>query len=217
VTPEEHRRLGVELYNGTWELIERGDRTADEDDEMLHRAHASAYHWLHAAGATAANRARSQWLCSRVHAVVGQLEGALHHAQRCSALVEAHGDVMEDWDLAAAREALARAHLVAGDVEASRRQAELARAETATIAEADDRTSTPISTRWPCRRAGKRPRRMVETRVTSGSRGRRHSNGRIRVRCQLDRRPATQRRRPSLCLRAGQSARRVGLASRRGA
>ena len=139
MTPEEHRRLGVDLYNGTWELIERQDRTPDEDDEMLHRAHASAYHWLHAAGATAANRARSQWLCSRVHAAAGQPEGALHHARSCLALVEGHGDVMEDWDLAAAHEALARAHFAAGDAEEARRFVELARAEAATIAEADDR------------------------------------------------------------------------------
>jgi hypothetical protein len=137
MTPEEHRRLGVELYNGTWELIERQDRTADEDDEMLHRAHASAHHWLQAPH-TAANRARSEWLCSRVHAVAGQPEGALHHARRCLALVEGNSDEMEDWDLAGAHEALARAHLTAGDVEAARRHYELARAETAKIADPDD-------------------------------------------------------------------------------
>jgi hypothetical protein len=138
VSPEEHRRLGVELYNGTWELIERQDRTPAEDDEMLDRAHASGYHWLHAAGVTAANRARSQWLCSRVHAVAGQPEGALHHARRCLALVEGHGDEMEDWDLAGAHEALARAQLAAGDVDEARRHFELARAETANIANPHD-------------------------------------------------------------------------------
>ena len=138
MTPEEHRRLGAELYNGTWELIERPDRTADDDDEMLHRAHASAYHWLQAPH-TAANRARSHWLCSRVHAIAGQPEGALHHARRCLALVEEHGDEMEDWDLAGAYEALARAHLAAGDEDEARRHLELARAETATIADPADR------------------------------------------------------------------------------
>jgi hypothetical protein len=137
VTPEEHRRLGVELYNGTWELIERLDRTPDEDDEMLHRAHASAYHWLQAPH-TAANRARSHWLCSRVHAVTGQAEGALHHARRCLALVEGHGEEMEDWDLAGAHEALARAHVAAGEVEEARRHLALARAETASIADPAD-------------------------------------------------------------------------------
>lgn len=138
MTPEEHRRLGVELYNGTWELIERQDRTPDEDDEMLHRAHASAYHWLQAPH-TAANRARSHWLCSRVHAAVGQPEGALHHARRCLFLVESYSEEMEDWDLAGAHEALARAHLSAGAMEEARHHLELGRAEVARIADPDDR------------------------------------------------------------------------------
>jgi hypothetical protein len=138
VTPEEHRRLGVELYNGTWALIERENRTPDEDDEMLHRAHASAYHWLQAPH-TAANQARSNWLCSRVHALTGQPEGALHHAQRCLALVEGGGEGMEEWDLAAAHEGLARAHAAAGELDEARRYLELARTETAKIADLYDR------------------------------------------------------------------------------
>ena len=152
MTPEEHRLLGVELYNGTWELIERQDRTPDDDDEMLHRAHASAYHWLQAPH-TAANRARSHWLCSRVHAAAGQPEGALHHARRCLFLVENHSEEMEDWDLAGAHEALARAHLAAGDVDEARRHHALARTETAKIAEPEDaeHIEPRISTRCPCR------------------------------------------------------------------
>jgi hypothetical protein len=138
VTPEEHRRLGIDLYNSTWELIERDDRTSDDDDEMLHRAHASAYHWLQGPHTTA-NRARSHWLCSRVHALAGQPEGALHHGRRCLELVEGHGEEMEDWDLAGAHEALARAHLAAGETEQARRHYETARAETAKIANPHDR------------------------------------------------------------------------------
>jgi hypothetical protein len=137
VTPDEHRALGIELYNATWTLIEREDRTPDEDDEMLHRAHASAYHWLQGPH-TAANRARSHWLCSRVHALAGQPEGALHHARRCLALVEGHPEEMEDWDLAATHEAFARAHAAAGEPDEARCHLELARAETATIANPKD-------------------------------------------------------------------------------
>jgi len=39
------RQLGVDLYNSTWALIEKPDRTAAETDEMIHRAHASRWHW----------------------------------------------------------------------------------------------------------------------------------------------------------------------------
>jgi hypothetical protein len=107
-------------------------------DEMLHCAHASAYHWMRSGGTTA-NRARSEWLCSRVYALLGRSEAALQHARRCIELVESAPDEMEDWDLAAAHEALARAHLSAGETDEARRHLELAREETAKIAEEDDR------------------------------------------------------------------------------
>ena len=130
--PEEHRRLGIDLYNRTWTLME------SPGDEMLHCAHASAYHWMRSGGTTA-NRARSEWLCSRAYSLLGRSEPALRHARRCIELVESAPEDMEDWDLAAAYEALARAHLVAGEVDEAHRHFELAREETAKIAEEDDR------------------------------------------------------------------------------
>jgi hypothetical protein len=130
--PEEHRRLGIDLYNRTWTLMD------SPGDEMLHCAHASAYHWMRSGGTTA-NRARSEWLCSRVYALLGRSEAALQHARRCIELVESAPGEMEDWDLAAAHEALARAHLAAGEIDEARRHLELAREETAKIAEEDDR------------------------------------------------------------------------------
>ena len=132
---DEHRQLGIELYNRTWELLEGGA----DPDETVHTAHASAYHWRHAAGATAANRARSEWLCSRVYALLGRPEAALHHARRCIELVESAPAEMEDWDKAGAYEALTRAHLAAGEMEDARHFFELAREETAKIGEEDDR------------------------------------------------------------------------------
>ena len=45
------RKLAVELFNRAWELMRRAERTAAEDDELLHVAHASRYHWI-AAGTT---------------------------------------------------------------------------------------------------------------------------------------------------------------------
>jgi hypothetical protein len=47
-------------------------------------------------------------------AVLGRAEPALWHARRCLALNEAGG--YADWDIASAYEAMARAHLTAGDL-----------------------------------------------------------------------------------------------------
>lgn len=135
MTPDEHRALGVELYNTTWELLEGGAAP----DAVVDTAHASAFHWSLAAGATAANRARSQWLCSHVYAVLGRPEPALYHAERCLALVQGTPDEMEEFDLPAAYEALARAHAVAGRSEEARRFLAVGRAEISTIADAEDR------------------------------------------------------------------------------
>ena len=137
MTPEAERALAVQLYNKTWTLIEKPDRTQDEDDEMLHCAHASRYHWGEIG--TAANRARGEWQCSRVYAILGRTEPALHHARRCLGLVESFPDDMEEFDLPAAYEALARASSVAGDFDEARRYTELGRGACARISDEDDR------------------------------------------------------------------------------
>jgi DNA-binding transcriptional MerR regulator len=135
---ETHRRLGVDLFNKTWTLMEKENRTREDDDEMLHCAHASAYHWLQVG--TAANRARSEWQCSRVYTVLGRPEPAIVHAKRCLELVESSPEAMEQFDLPGAYEALARAHALAGNETEARHWLERGRAEAAKIEDEDDRT-----------------------------------------------------------------------------
>jgi hypothetical protein len=129
------RQLGVDLFNEVWRLME----SREDDDRMLHAAHASAYHWSKAPECEPKNRARSEWMCSRVYAVLGRPEPAIHHAMRCLEITQEHADSMEDWDLPFAYEALARAHGVAGNAGESRRFAELARESGESIADPEDR------------------------------------------------------------------------------
>jgi hypothetical protein len=132
----DERKLAVELFNRAWKLMEQSARTPAEDDELLHCAHASRYHWI--AAGTAINAARGEWQCSRVYTVLGRAEPALHHARRCLELVR-QADDAEDWDEPFAHEALARAHAVARDAEAARRAIDLAREGAARIEDAEDR------------------------------------------------------------------------------
>jgi DNA-binding transcriptional MerR regulator len=134
---ETHKRLGVDLFNKTWTFLDMENRTRDEDDEMLHCTHASAYHWFHAG--TQANRARSEWQCSRVNVVLGRPEAALAHAERCLELVEGAPEQMEEFDLPAAYEALARAQMVAGNTAEAKRYYDLGLAATAKIEDEEDR------------------------------------------------------------------------------
>ena len=129
------RRLAASLFNATWDLMEKEDRTPAEDDRMIHMTHASRYHWEQVG--TAANLARGEWQCSRVYAVLRRPEPCLHHAQRVLDICQENG--IGDWDLAFAYEALARGSAVAGDVEAARMWTERALAAAEDIAEEQER------------------------------------------------------------------------------
>ena len=137
LTPEEERKLGVRYFSETWDLMEKDDRTQEDDDLMLHTTHASALHWSRAEGVKPENSARSQWQVSRVNAVLRLPDACLHHAQRCLDICLANG--VGDWDIAFAYEALARAHAVAGDMEAARAMTERALEAVEQIVEDDDR------------------------------------------------------------------------------
>ena len=75
------------------------------------------------------------WLVSRAHAVLGQGDAALHHADRSAAVVAAAG--LADFDLAYAHEARARALACLGRLDEA--EAELAAARAVPIADDEDR------------------------------------------------------------------------------
>jgi DNA-binding transcriptional MerR regulator len=135
LTGDTERRLAVSLFNEVWTLLETEDRSTEDDDRMLHMAHASRYHWGQIGAPK--NLARGEWQCSRVYAVLGRPEPSLYHARRVLDICEAHG--IADFDIAFAYEALARAHAVAGDAETARGMTERALASVEGIAEDQDR------------------------------------------------------------------------------
>jgi DNA-binding transcriptional MerR regulator len=133
--PQAHRHWGRTLFNDVWRLMEKEDRTPDEDALMVHETHASLYHWLQAGRPE--NAARGEWQVSRVYCVLRRPEPALYHARRVLDICQRHG--IGDWDLGFAYEALARAHAVAGDGQETARWLERARAAAEEIAEESDR------------------------------------------------------------------------------
>ena len=129
------RQLAKDLFGRTWTLLETHSRTAEQDDEMVHAAHASRFHWGEAGGPE--HRARGEWQISRVYSVLGRGEAAIHHARRCLDICEQNG--IADWDLAFAYEALARAYATAGEMDEAARYKQLAREAGEQIADAEDR------------------------------------------------------------------------------
>lgn len=131
----DERALAARLFNDTWSLLERQHRTADEDDRMLHQAHASRFHWDNVGGDQ--QRAVGEWQCSRVYVTLGRGEPAVHHARRCVDYAGRSG--VEDWVAASAQEALARAYASAGEPELAREARDRAHALAEAIPDAENR------------------------------------------------------------------------------
>jgi hypothetical protein len=130
-----HRKLAVDLFNYVWELLEKPDRTKEENDTMMHAAHASRFLWGQVG--TAVNLARGEWQVSRVYSVLNRAEPSLYHARRCLEICKENG--IGDFDLAYAYEAIARAMAVAGKRSESQHYQVSASEAGERIAEQDDR------------------------------------------------------------------------------
>jgi len=131
----DHRKIGGDLFNHTWALLDKKRRSAAEIDEMIHAAHASRYHWSR--GGTPLNFSIGEWQLSRVYAVLGRPEPALYHGHR--ALEITRRNHLGRFYLAYAYEALARAASVAGQHQARNRYLREARRIGATVRDRDDR------------------------------------------------------------------------------
>jgi DNA-binding transcriptional MerR regulator len=135
LSSDDERKMAISYFNSTWDLMEKEDRTVEDDDLMLHMAHASLYHWGEVGKPE--NRARGEWQVSRVYAVLRRSEPCLHHAQRVLDIC-IENDIA-DWDIAFAYEALARGHAIAGDAEGARAMTERALEAAEKIAEEEER------------------------------------------------------------------------------
>jgi hypothetical protein len=120
-----NRWFGVELNNGTWDLIDNGlseQSPRAEREQALYAAYAATYHWMQAG--TVANHGRGEHLIATVAVATGLPELASRHADRYAELIEAHPAAFEDWDRAFAAEALARVASRLGSAGAGKLRAE---------------------------------------------------------------------------------------------
>ena len=131
------RFFAIEFHGKTWKLLDKPDRTASENELLLDYAHASLAHWRVAG--TPLNLQRGLWFLSRVYNVLGQTSSSLYYAVRCQELTIQHKELMQDFDIAFAYEALARAHALAGDQAEAHKYFTLAESAGKTIHDDEDR------------------------------------------------------------------------------
>lgn len=129
------RAFAVAAFNGAWDLIDKPDRTADDDRQMLTLAFASRWHWGEVGSAE--NKVIADWQVAHVASLIGQASLALTFAQL--SYDASRSDDVPDWMRASGAEGLARAYACAGDRSAYERYASEARDLCAHLAEEEDR------------------------------------------------------------------------------
>lgn len=135
VEPEAHRSLAASLFNLTWDLMEKSQRSADEDRLMVHAAHASRLHWQEVGGPV--HWARGDWQISRVYWMLARAAEALDAARASLTLCETHN--LGPFDTAFAHEAMARAMALMDRDDDKTRHIALGRRLAALLPEGDDR------------------------------------------------------------------------------
>jgi hypothetical protein len=108
-----HRHFSVLCFNEAWALLERPQRTPEEDEAMLRLSLASLWHWTQRPDYEPTNLSIGYWHTSRVCAALDRADEARRYARLCV-------DVSRTPDvplvfLGYAYEVLARAESVAGN------------------------------------------------------------------------------------------------------
>ncbi len=130
-----HRYFAASCFNLAWELIDKPDRTPDEDERMTQHNQASLWHWSQRPDCQARNLSIGYWQSSRIHALLGRVDEAKRYAELCLAHTFAEEAFLRGY----AHEALARAALLAGDTAEGARQLSTATAFAAQVTDDEDR------------------------------------------------------------------------------
>jgi tetratricopeptide (TPR) repeat protein len=105
---EFHKKTAKKCFNEAWDYLDKKSRDANDEQQMLHLAHASRYHW--GLVGSARNFAVGDWQLSRVYAALNEPRLALHFAK--SALEITQKNNLSE-NLPSAYEGMARAYAVA--------------------------------------------------------------------------------------------------------
>lgn len=112
---EAHKFFSVHCFNAAWDLIDKVERTPEEDQEMIRLSLASHYHWTQRDDYNQTNASIAFWQTSRIYALLGQAENAKRYGEMC--LEASQGEDVPPFFLGYAYEALARAEATAGNQE----------------------------------------------------------------------------------------------------
>lgn len=132
-----HKHFSTKCFNDTWVYIDKEDRSAKDNEQMILLAHASFWHWTNRDDFTDRERSIGAWILSRVYALVGEINNARKYAEM--SLDAAKNGNIGAYFIGYAHEAIARAAMISGDESSKRAHVKEARKLAATIKDDNDR------------------------------------------------------------------------------
>jgi hypothetical protein len=105
---EIHKKTAAKCFNEAWDYLDKKNRTADDEQKMLHLAHAACYHRSFVG--TPLNFAIGDWQVSRVYAAINEPSLALRFAKSALEITQKNNF---SGNLPSAYEGMARAYIIA--------------------------------------------------------------------------------------------------------
>ena len=137
-TEAEAQLYFAKQFNGkTWELLDKQERSPEENELLVDYAHASLAHWRVAGKGV--HLQRGAWMLARVYTVLGNAPMASKYAERCLELTEQYKNQLSDFDFAFAYECMARAQALAGNQPEAQKYIEMADKAGEVIKDEEDR------------------------------------------------------------------------------
>jgi len=132
-----HKYYSANCFNQAWDLIDKEQRTPEEDEQMIRLTHASFYHWTQRSDYSITSASIGYWQASRIYAILGQSENAARYGNLCLDVSQEEG--VQPFFLGFAYEALARAAAAAGNRQDMAAYLDKAKSAADEVQKADDR------------------------------------------------------------------------------
>lgn len=105
-----HKYFSANCFNNAWDYIDKKERTAAENEQMILLSLASLWHWTQRDDCDDGKKSIGYWQASRVYALAGEADNARKYGQLCLDVTPKDASFYVGY----AYEALARAESVAG-------------------------------------------------------------------------------------------------------
>ena len=124
INNETAKKIAIDCFNSTWDLIDKPEKTADDKIEMIRLAHASLYFWQLVENHTPTNLSIGYWQLSRVYSLIEDGQSAVLFGNKCIEI--SLQDSVDAFYLAYGYEAVARGLIIEKSYDQARANIQIA-------------------------------------------------------------------------------------------